>query len=142
MICSRSAFELLYLHGTLVSLSVTVKNLFNTYIIIDICRRDSVRVTEAPATAPPRAAQPSTDLLVLSRRVQVQLSIGPDALGHQPLCISQPLAEVVHVAVELPPLLHGTVKTPAAKQEAGGNLSLASVNRRKNFSKQNQFRGS
>lgn len=61
----------------------------------------------------------STDLLVLSSRVQVQLSVRANALGQLCLCISQPLAEVIHVTVELPPLLYGTVKTPAAEHRIG-----------------------
>lgn len=78
---------------------------------------------------PPCAASPSTDLLVLSCRVQVQLSIRANTLGHQSLCISQPLAEVIHVTVELPPLLYSAVETPAAEQETGRDLLLASMNR-------------
>ncbi len=69
-----------------------------------------------PTFRPPRAPSPSTDLLVMSCRVQVQLPIRANALGQQCLCIGQPLAQVIHVTVELPPLLYGAVKTPAAEQ--------------------------
>ena len=47
-------------------------------------------------------------------RVQVQLSVRANTLRQQRLCISQPLAEVIHVTMELPPLLYGAVKAPAA----------------------------
>ena len=51
---------------------------------------------------------------MLPCRVHVQLSIRADALRQQGLCVSQPLVQVVHVTVELPPLLYGAVETPAA----------------------------
>lgn len=60
-----------------------------------------------------------TDLLVLSSRVQVQLFVRPNTLRHYLLCISQPLAEVIHVAVELPPLLYSAIKAPASGHRVG-----------------------
>lgn len=66
-----------------------------------------------------RALSPATDLLALSSRVQVQPSVRPNTLGHQPLCVGQPLAEVIHVAVELPPLLYSTIEAPASGHRSG-----------------------
>lgn len=77
----------------------------------------SETLLDVSGLAPPRSS--STDLLALSCWVQVQLPIRADALGQQSLRISQPLAEVIHVTVELPPLLHGTVESPAPRQESG-----------------------
>lgn len=68
------------------------------------------RITDSGAAASP---SPPTDLLPPSRRLQLQLPVGADALGQQPLRVGQPLAEVVHVTVELPPLFHGAVEAPA-----------------------------
>lgn len=65
----------------------------------------------------PHASSPSADLLMLSCRLQVQLSFRANALRQQCLCVSQPLTQVIHVTVELPPLFYGTVKTPAAQQQ-------------------------
>lgn len=66
---------------------------------------------------PSHDPSPSTDLLVLSCRVQVQLSIRANALRQQRLGVSQPLTQVIHVTVELPPLFDGTIKTPIIRKQ-------------------------
>lgn len=56
-----------------------------------------------------------THLLVLSGRLQVQLPIRAHTVRQQRLSVTQPLTQVVHLTVELPPLLDGTVESPAAE---------------------------